>query len=103
MRVVDEDPEPLFACELDCEHLNAGDRCRNGVRNLAIQLLLLVARTACHVHLVIKNGRLAPISVAVFSATTMFIAVPTGVKIINWIATMWGGRLWFTTSITVCG
>src|SRR3954469_12318512 len=42
---------------------------------------------------------LGPISVAVFSATTMFIAVPTGVKIINWLATMWGGSLWFTTSM----
>src|ERR1041385_6588053 len=42
---------------------------------------------------------LRPISVAVFSATTMFIAGPTGVKNINWIATMWGGRLWFTTAM----
>ncbi|MGD9796019.1 MAG: cytochrome c oxidase subunit I [Acidimicrobiia bacterium] len=42
---------------------------------------------------------LGPISVAVFSATTMFIAVPTGVKIINWIATMWGGRLRFTVAM----
>jgi len=39
---------------------------------------------------------LGPVSVAAFSATTMFIAVPTGVKILNWIATMWGGKLRFT-------
>jgi cytochrome c oxidase subunit 1 len=42
---------------------------------------------------------LGPISVTVFSLTTMFIAVPTGVKIINWIATMWGGRLVFTSAM----
>ena len=40
---------------------------------------------------------IGPISVAAFSAATMFIAVPTGVKILNWLATMWGGRLRFTT------
>ena len=40
---------------------------------------------------------LGPISVAAFSVSTMFIAVPTGVKILNWIATMWGGKLSFTT------
>jgi cytochrome c oxidase subunit 1 len=40
---------------------------------------------------------IGPISVAAFSVSTMFIAVPTGVKILNWLATMWGGKLRFTT------
>jgi cytochrome c oxidase subunit I len=42
---------------------------------------------------------LGPISVAVFSVATMAIAVPTGVKIINWTLTMWGGKLKFTTAM----
>jgi cytochrome c oxidase subunit I len=42
---------------------------------------------------------LGPISVLVFSLTTMLIAIPTGVKIINWVGTMWGGRLKFTTAM----
>ncbi|MEM8902136.1 MAG: cytochrome c oxidase subunit I [Actinomycetota bacterium] len=40
---------------------------------------------------------LGPVSVAAFAATTMFIAVPTGVKILNWVATMWGGKVRFDT------
>ncbi|HEX9726874.1 MAG TPA: cytochrome c oxidase subunit I [Gemmatimonadales bacterium] len=42
---------------------------------------------------------LGPIADSVFSATTMLIAVPTGVKIFNWIATMWGGQLRFTSAM----
>jgi len=34
-----------------------------------------------------------------FAIGSMAIAVPTGVKIFNWIATMWGGALRFTTSM----
>ena len=34
---------------------------------------------------------------AYFMAATMVIAVPTGIKIFSWIATMWGGSLEFKT------
>ena len=36
---------------------------------------------------------------AFFAATSMLIAVPTGVKIFNWIATMWGGSIHFKTAM----
>ena len=42
---------------------------------------------------------LGPVSVAVFSVSTMLIAIPTGVKIVNWTLTVWGGKLWFSAAM----
>ncbi|GAC1650185.1 MAG: cytochrome c oxidase subunit I [Gemmatimonadaceae bacterium] len=42
---------------------------------------------------------MGPIADTVFSLTTMLIAIPTGVKIFNWIFTMQGGSLRFSTAM----
>ena len=40
---------------------------------------------------------LGPVANSVFTITTMLIGVPTGIKIFNWIGTMWKGAVEFTS------
>ncbi len=42
---------------------------------------------------------MGPIADTVFGLTTMLIAIPTGVKIFNWIGTLWGGSLQLKTPL----
>ena len=50
------------------------------------------------IHHMFATG-LQPVILYVFAASSMLIAVPTGIKIFNWIATMWGGSIRFTTAM----
>jgi cytochrome c oxidase subunit 1 len=42
---------------------------------------------------------MGPVADSAFSIATMLIAVPTGVKILNWIGTLWGGSIRFRTPL----
>lgn len=42
---------------------------------------------------------MGPVVNTVFGITTMAISIPTGVKIFNWLSTMWGGQVKFTTAM----
>ena len=39
---------------------------------------------------------------AFFTASTMAVGVPTGIKIFNWMGTMWGGKIRFTIPMMFC-
>jgi cytochrome c oxidase subunit I len=37
-----------------------------------------------------------------FAITTMVVGVPTGIKIFNWVGTMWGGKIRYLTPMLFC-
>lgn len=39
---------------------------------------------------------------AFFAITTMLVGIPTGIKIFNWLGTMWGGKIIFKTPMLFC-
>jgi cytochrome c oxidase subunit 1 len=42
---------------------------------------------------------MGPIADSFFALSTMLIGIPTGIKIFNWLGTMWGGSIRYTTAM----
>ena len=45
---------------------------------------------------------MTPMSNTFFAVSTMMVGIPTGIKIFNWLGTMWGGKLRFDTPMLFC-
>jgi cytochrome c oxidase subunit I len=45
---------------------------------------------------------MSPAANSFFITSTLLVAVPTGIKIFNWLGTMWGGKIRFATPMLFC-
>ena len=45
---------------------------------------------------------MAPAGNTFFAVSTMLVAVPTGIKIFNWLGTIWGGKIRYATPMLFC-
>src|SRR5438067_7679079 len=68
-----------------------------GYRLMALSLMaIVVLGFSVWAHHMFVSG-MAPWLRVPMMATTLLIAVPTGIKVFSWLATMWEGRIHFTT------
>jgi cytochrome c oxidase subunit 1 len=68
-----------------------------GYRLMALSLLaILVLGFSVWAHHMFVAGMAGWLSVPIM-VTTLLIAVPTGIKVFSWLATLWDGKLHFTT------
>src|SRR5216684_1727146 len=66
------------------------------VAGSTVAIALLSFGVWAHHMFTVGMGRTADLF---FAASSMAIAVPTGIKVFNWIFTMWGGSIRFTTAM----
>jgi cytochrome c oxidase subunit 1 len=45
---------------------------------------------------------MSAMSNAFFATSTMLVGIPTGIKLFNWLGTMWGGKIRFRTPMLFC-
>src|SRR5262249_51728795 len=68
---------------------------------VAASLMIAFISTSVWAHHMFTVGMSGPAN-GFFVITTMAIAIPTGIKIFNWLATMWGGKIQFRPPMLFC-
>ncbi len=94
---------PAFGVMSEIASTYSGKRLYGYTSIVAATMCIAVLSFTVWLHHFFTMGQSATVNAA-FGVATMLIAIPTGVKIYDWLATLWGGRIRFTAPmIYLCG
>jgi cytochrome o ubiquinol oxidase subunit I len=94
---------PAFGVMSEIASTFSGKRLYGYTGIVAATMCIAVLSFMVWLHHFFTMGQSATVNAA-FGVATLLIAIPTGVKIYDWLATLWGGRIRFTAPmIYLCG
>jgi cytochrome o ubiquinol oxidase subunit 1 len=94
---------PAFGVMSEISSTYSGKRLYGYTSIVAATMCIAVLSFTVWLHHFFTMGQSATVNAA-FGVATLLIAIPTGVKIYDWLATLWGGRIRFTAPmIYLCG
>ena len=94
---------PAFGVMSEIASTYSGKRLYGYTSIVAATMCIAVLSFTVWLHHFFTMGQSATVNAA-FGVATLLIAIPTGVKIYDWLATLWGGRIRFTAPmIYLCG
>ena len=94
---------PAFGVMSEIAATFSGKRLYGYVGLVAATMCIAVLSLMVWLHHFFTMGQSTTVNAA-FGIATLLIAIPTGVKIYDWLATLWGGRVRFTTPMLyLCG
>jgi cytochrome o ubiquinol oxidase subunit I len=94
---------PAFGVMSEIAATFSGKRLYGYVGLVAATMCIAVLSFMVWLHHFFTMGQSTTVNAA-FGIATLLIAIPTGVKIYDWLATLWGGRVRFTTPMLyLCG
>lgn len=94
---------PAFGVMSEIASTFSGKRLYGYTGIVSATMCIAVLSFMVWLHHFFTMGQSATVNAA-FGVATLLIAIPTGVKIYDWLATLWGGRIRFTAPmIYLCG